>query len=108
MTIRKRLARSNLAMLVIPVLVAAVLLLIGLAIGYVLLRQVYLPQLGVTLQQLHQTGEQMERLLSGPAAIACIYAGAVAAALGLAIGIPGYRCGLRLLERAAARGQKKI
>ena len=31
-----------------------------------------------------------------------------AAALGLAIGIPGYRGLARLLERASARGQKKI
>lgn len=43
MTIKKRLARSNIAMFVIPVLVAAVLLLIGLGIGFTLLERVYLP-----------------------------------------------------------------
>ena len=37
MTIKKRLARSNIVMLVIPVLVAAVLLLIGMGIGFTLL-----------------------------------------------------------------------
>ena len=85
MTIKKRLARSNIAMFVIPVLVAAVLLLIGLGIGFVLLERVYLPQLGISLQELHQTGEQIESLLSGSAAILCVYAGAVVAALLLTI-----------------------
>lgn len=46
MTIKKRLARSNIAMFVIPVLVAAVLLLIGLGIGFTLLERVYLPPAG--------------------------------------------------------------
>ena len=50
MTIKKRLARSNIAMFVIPVLVAAVLLLIGLGIGFTLLERVYLPQLGISLR----------------------------------------------------------
>ena len=86
MTIKKRLARSNIAMFVIPVLVAAVLLLIGLGIGFALLERVYLPQLGISLAQLHQTGEQIERALSGSAAILCIYAGTVVTALLLTIG----------------------
>lgn len=38
MTIKKRLARSNIAMLVIPILAAAVLLLLGGGAALVLLR----------------------------------------------------------------------
>ncbi len=87
MTIQKRLARSNIAMLLIPVLVAAVLLLIGMAIAFILLERVYLPQLGISLRELHQTGEQIEALLSGSAAILCIYAGTVLIALLAAIAL---------------------
>lgn len=39
MTIKKRLARSNIAMLVIPLLTAAVLLLLGLGAALLLLRE---------------------------------------------------------------------
>ena len=85
MTIKKRLARSNIAMFVIPVLAAAVLLLIGLGIGFLLLKHVYLPQLGISLQELHQTGEQIEKMLHDSAAILCVYAGAVAMTLLLTI-----------------------
>lgn len=85
MTLKKRLAHSNIAMFVIPVLVAAVLLLIGMGIGFLLLTQVYLPRLGISLQELHQTGEQIEQMLSDSAVILCVYAGAVAAALLLTI-----------------------
>lgn len=62
MTIKKRLARSNIAMFVIPLLAAAVLL-IGLGIGFALLERVYLPQPGISLQELHQTGAAIESLL---------------------------------------------
>ena len=85
MTIKKRLARSNIAMFVIPVLVAAVLLLIGMTIAYALLEHVWLPRLGITLRDLHQTGEYLEDLLSGSATILCVYAGAVGTALLLTI-----------------------
>ena len=74
MTIKKRLARSNLMMLVIPVLTAGVLLIIGLAAALFLLQTVYLPQMGLSLRELHQTGEQIEALLSGLETFACIYA----------------------------------
>lgn len=77
MTIKGRLARSNLVMLLIPILVAAVLLLAGGAVAMVLLDQVYLPRLGLTAQALHQTGEQVEDLLYGLKTFACIYGGAV-------------------------------
>lgn len=86
MTLKKRLAHSNIAMFVIPVLAAAVLLLIGMGIGLYLLDRVYLPRLGISLKELHQTGEQLEGLLSDSKVILCVYAGAVAAALLLTIG----------------------
>lgn len=85
MTIKKRLARSNIAMFVIPVLVAAVLLLIGMGIAFLLLENVWLPQLGISLRELHQTSEEIEHLLSGSAIILCVYAGAVVTALLLTI-----------------------
>ena len=87
MTIKKRLARSNLMMLVIPVLTAGVLLVIGLAAALFLLQTVYLPQMGLSLRELHQTGEQIETLLSGLETFACVYAGAVIAALLLSIAL---------------------
>lgn len=90
MTIKKRLARSNIAMFVIPVLAAAVLLLIGLGIGFALLERVYLPQLGISLQELHQMGEAIGSLPSDSAAILCGYAGAVAAAMLLTIAWANY------------------
>ena len=85
MTIKKRLARSNIAMFLIPILVAGVLLLLGMGLCFILLERVWLPQLGISLWELHQTGEQMEQLLSDSAAILCVYAGAVIAALLLTI-----------------------
>lgn len=39
MTIKKRLARSNIAMLVIPILTAAALVLLGIGAALVLLRR---------------------------------------------------------------------
>ena len=85
MTIKKRLARSNIAMFLIPILVAGVLLLLGMGLCFILLERVWLPQLGISLWELHQTGEQIEQLLSDSAAILCVYAGAVIAALLLTI-----------------------
>ena len=87
MTIKKRLARSNLAMFIIPMLTAAVLLLIGLCAALLLLQTVYLPRMGLSLQALHQTGEQIEDLLSGFTGFLCIYAGATATALLLSIAL---------------------
>lgn len=85
MTIKKRLARSNVAMLVVPLVVAAGLLLLGMAIAFALLERVYLPQIGISLQDLHQTGELIEDLLPGARRLLYIYAGAVVAALLLTI-----------------------
>ena len=57
MTIRKRLARSNIAMLVIPILAAALLLLLGLGAALLLLRG--------NLMTLHDAVEQIETVLHG-------------------------------------------
>ena len=60
MTIQERLKRSNLIMLVVPVAVAGVLLAVGLGVLLLLLETVYLPRLGLTMQDLHALGEQAE------------------------------------------------
>lgn len=57
MTIRKRLARSNIAMLVIPIFAAALLLLLGLGAALLLLRG--------NLMTLHDAVEQIEAVLHG-------------------------------------------
>ena len=45
MTIRRRLARSNLVMILIPVAISAVLLLLGGGLALLLLERVWLPRL---------------------------------------------------------------
>lgn len=45
MTIKKQLARSHIAMVLIPVLAAGALLVLGLGLTLVLLDRVYLPRL---------------------------------------------------------------
>ena len=87
MTIKKRLARSNLVMLVVPVVTAGILLIVGLAAALLLLQTVYLPKMGLSLRELHQTGEQIEALLSGLETFVCVYGGAVIAALLLSIAL---------------------
>ena len=81
MTIRKRLARSNLVMILIPVAIAAVLLLAGGGLAILLLKRVYLPRLGLSMAALHETGEQLEAAFDGAKAIAAIYGGTVILAL---------------------------
>ena len=53
MMIQERLKRSNLIMLVVPVAVAGVLLAVGLRVLVLLLETIYLPRLGLTMQDLH-------------------------------------------------------
>lgn len=50
MMIQERLKRSNLIMLVVPV--AGVLLAVGLGVLVLLLETIYLPRLGLTMQDL--------------------------------------------------------
>lgn len=65
MTIRKRLAHSNIAMLVIPLLTAAVLALLDAAVVLVLLRG--------DIAALHDALEQVESLLHGFKALPAVY-----------------------------------
>ena len=64
MTIQKRLVRSNLAMLVIPALAAGVLLAAGAGLALILLNQVYLPRLGVSLEE-QQRQQRRQELIVG-------------------------------------------
>ena len=86
MTIRKRLARSNLIMILIPVAIAVALLLLGGGLAVLLLKRVYLPRLGLSMAALHETGEQLEAAFDGAKTIAAIYGGTVILALLAAIG----------------------
>ena len=81
MTIRRRLARSNLVMILIPVAIAAVLLLLGGGLALLLLERVWLPRLGLSFAALHETGEQLETAFAGAKALAAIYAETVILAL---------------------------
>ena len=81
MTIRKRLARSNLIMILIPVAITAVLLLLGGGLAVMLMKRVYLPRLGLSMAALHETGEQLEAAFDGAKVIAAIYGGTVILAL---------------------------
>ena len=86
MTIRKRLTRSNLIMILIPVAIAAALLLLGGGLAVLLLKRVYLPRLGLSMAALHETGEQLEAAFDGAKTIAAIYGGTVILALLVASG----------------------
>lgn len=81
MTIQERLKRSNLMMLVVPVVIAGVLLVIGLGALVLLMEAVYLPKLGLTLHDLHELGEQAEEIFSGLKLFIVIYAAVVIVAL---------------------------
>ena len=65
----------------IPVAIAAVLLLLGGGLALLLLERVWLPRLGLSFAALHETGEQLETAFAGAKALAAIYAGTVILAL---------------------------
>lgn len=65
MTIQERLKRSNLIMLIVPVVIAGVLLALGLSVLVLLLQNIYLLQLGLTLRDLHDMGEQRKNCFPG-------------------------------------------
>ena len=90
MTIRRRLARSNLVMILIPVAIAAVLLLLGGGLALLLLERVWLPRLGLSFAALHETGEQLETAFAGAKALAAIYAGTVILALLAAVAFTNF------------------
>ena len=81
MSIQERLRRANITMLVVPILLAGVLLVVGLGAAALLLQYVYLPRLGLTLRDLHDTGEELEQMLKGLKLFIAVYAGVVIAAL---------------------------
>lgn len=64
MTIRKRLARSNLIMILIPVAIAAALLLLGGGLAVLLLKRAYLPRLGLSMAALHERASSWKRRLT--------------------------------------------
>ena len=81
MTIQERLRRSNLIMLVVPIVIAGVVLAAGLGVLVLLLEYVYLPQLGLTLRDLHDLGEELEPVFQGLKLFVVLYAVIVLAAL---------------------------
>lgn len=87
MTIQERLRRSNLVMLVVPVVIAGVLFAAGLGALALLLNAVYLPRLGLTFQDLHSMGEEMEQVFRGLKLFVVLYAAVVLAALLAAVAI---------------------
>jgi len=60
MTIKKRLARANVVMILAPVLVAFLVMIGGLGLFIYLTETVYLPKLGLTLEELHFVADQFE------------------------------------------------
>ncbi len=85
MTVKKRLRRSNLHMFLIPMLTAALLLLLGAGIALYILETNYLPRLGLSLREMHLMLEQYEGPLQSFEVFVWIYAGAVGTALILTI-----------------------
>lgn len=83
--IQERLKRSNLIMLVVPVVVAGVLLAVGLGVLVLLLETIYLPRLGLTMQDLHTLGEQAEPAFADLRHFVVLY-GVVVTAVLLAVG----------------------
>lgn len=83
--IQERLKRSNLIMLVVPVAVAGVLLAVGLGVLVLLLETIYLPRLGLTMQDLHTLGEQAEATFADLRHFVVLY-GVVVIAVLLAVG----------------------
>ena len=77
MTIQERLRRSNIIMLVIPILIAGILLILGFGGAIVLLESIYLPRMGLTLHELHNMGEELEPMFQGLKACVLLYAAVV-------------------------------
>lgn len=85
MTVKQRLSRSNIYMFLIPLLIAAALLLVGAGIALYVLETVYLPKIGLSLQEMHITLEQYESMFSKFEVFLWVYLGAVGMALLLTI-----------------------
>ena len=85
MTIKKRLHRSNICMFLIPLVTAALLLILGAGIAIYILEVKYLPQIGLSLHDMHIAVEQYEGLFQSFETFVWIYVGAVGMALLLTI-----------------------
>lgn len=85
MTIRKRIARSNLIMILVPVGVTLLMLISGAAAALYSLETIYLPQLGLTLAEIHNAGEHYEQMFMPFAVFFWIYIGVLALAVILSI-----------------------
>lgn len=85
MTIKKRLHRSNIYMFLIPLVTAALLLILGAGIAIYILEVKYLPRIGLSLYDLHIAVEQNEDLFQDFETFVWIYIGAVGTALLLTI-----------------------
>ncbi len=86
MTIQNRLKRSNIIMLIVPVCIAGILLLLGSGAALLLLEKIYLPRIGLTLQNLHDMGEQLEEMFSGLKLFVILYFGVVVCTLITTVG----------------------
>lgn len=64
MTVKQRLSSSRIYMFLIPLLIAAALLLVGAGIALYVLETVYLPKIGLSLQEMHITLEQYESMFA--------------------------------------------
>lgn len=85
MTVKQRLTRSNICMFLVPLLIAAALLMLGAGVALYILEVKYLPQIGLSLQEMHITLEQYESMFTSFEALVWIYLGAVGMALLLTI-----------------------
>ena len=85
MTVKQRLTRSYIYMFLVPLLIAALLLILGVGIALFSLETKYLPRLGLTLWKMHATLEQYETTFSSLEIFIWTYLGAVGMALLLTI-----------------------
>lgn len=85
MTVKQRLSRSNIYMFLIPLLIAAALLLVCAGIALYVLETVYLPKIGLSLQEMHITLDQYESMFAKFEVFLWVYLGAVGMALLLTI-----------------------
>jgi signal transduction histidine kinase len=79
MTVKKRLAHSNIIMILAPVLMTFVMLLSGAGVFIYKLESLYLPSLGLTLEELHIVMDRYESVFGTFEMNLYIYVGAVAA-----------------------------
>ena len=85
MTVKQRLTRLNVYMFLVPLLIAAMLLILGAGIALYFLETKYLPRLGQILYEMHVTLEQYEMTFSSLEIFIWTYLGAVGMALLLTI-----------------------